>query len=76
MTLTQKLDAVMRERNLLPNTRSCYHFWVKAFFRFNGLGATQWTGEHVRDFLLDLHHRDYSPVSRKQALHDPSMEIK
>lgn len=68
MTLTQKLDAVMRERNLLPNTRSCYHFWVKAFFRFNGLGAAQWSGEHVRAFLLDLHHKEYSPVSRKQAL--------
>ena len=28
MTLTEKLDAVMREQSLLPNTRSCYHAWV------------------------------------------------
>jgi hypothetical protein len=33
MTLTEKLDAVMRELSLLPNTRSCYHGWVKAFYR-------------------------------------------
>lgn len=68
MTLTQKLDAVMRERSLLPNTRSTYHFWVKHFYRFNGLPASQWSGGHVRAWLLDMHHRDYSPVSRKQAL--------
>lgn len=35
MTLTQKLDSVMRERSLLDNARSTYHFWVKAFYRFN-----------------------------------------
>jgi integron integrase len=68
MTLTQKLDVVMRERSLLPNTRSTYHFWVKAFYRFNGKPASLWTGEDVRNWLIDLHHRDYSPVSRKQAL--------
>lgn len=68
MTLTEKLEAVMRERSLLPNTRSCYHSWVKAFYRFNHQPASVWTGEMVRDFLLHLHHLDYSPVSRKQAL--------
>jgi site-specific recombinase XerD len=68
MTLTEKLEAVMCERSLLPNTRSTYHFWVKALYRSNGKRASQWTGEDVRAWLLDLHHRDYSPVSRKQAL--------
>lgn len=68
MTLTEKLDAVMRERNLLPNTRFCYHSWVKAFYRFNAVPASAWTGDMVRDYLLDMHSRDYSPVSRKQAL--------
>lgn len=68
MTLTQKLDDVMRERNLLPNTRSCYHSWVRAFYRFNHKPASTWTGDDVRTWLLDLHHRDYSSVSRKQAL--------
>lgn len=68
MNLTQKMDAVMRERNLLPNSRSCYHFWVKACYRFTRIGASEWTGEHIRAFLLDLHQKDYSPVSRKQAL--------
>jgi hypothetical protein len=37
MTLTQKLDDVMRELSLLPNTRSTYHGWVRAFYRFNGI---------------------------------------
>jgi integron integrase len=68
MTLTEKLDAVMRERSLLPNTRSCYHSWVKSFYRFNGQPASAWTGEMVREWLLELHRLDYSPVSRKQAL--------
>lgn len=68
MTLSEKLDAVMRERNLLPNTRSCYHSWVRSFYRFIKVGAAQWAGDHVRAYLLDLHHKDYSPVSRKQAL--------
>lgn len=68
MSLTEKLDAVMRERSLLPNTRATYHSWVKSFYRFNGKPASQWTDEDVRTWLLDLHHRDYSPVSRKQAL--------
>lgn len=68
MTLTEKLDSVMRERNLLTNTRSTYHGWVRSFYRFNRKPASQWTGDDVRHWMLDLHHRDYSPVSRKQAL--------
>jgi hypothetical protein len=31
MTLTERLDAVMRERSLLPNTRSTYHSWQWLF---------------------------------------------
>lgn len=68
MTLTQKLDDVMRERNLLPNTRSTYQFWVKSLYKFNGKPASTWTGEDVRQWMLRLHHDLYSPVSRKQAL--------
>jgi len=68
MTLTEKLDAVMRELSLLPNTRSCYHGWVKAFYRHCQQPASVWTPEMVRAWLLELHHKEYSPVSRKQAL--------
>jgi site-specific recombinase XerD len=68
MTLTEKLDAVMRERSLLPATRSCYHTWVKHFYRSHGKPASQWSPEDVRVWMLGLHHKDYSPVSRKQAL--------
>lgn len=68
MSLTEKLDAVMREQSLLPNTRSCYHGWVRAFYRFNHVPASAWSPEMVRAWLLDLHHQNYSPVSRKQAL--------
>jgi site-specific recombinase XerD len=68
MTLTEKLDAVMREQSLLPNTRSCYHGWAKAFYRFVKLSASAWQPEQVRSWLLELHRQNYSPVSRKQAL--------
>jgi site-specific recombinase XerD len=68
MTLTEKLDAVMREQSLLPNTRTCYHGWVKAFYRHCQTPASAWSPELVRDWLLSLHHADYSPTSRKQAL--------
>ena len=68
MTLTEKLDAVMREQSLLPNTRSCYHAWVKMFYRHCRQPASAWQLVMVRDWLLDLHHKNYSPVSRKQAL--------
>ena len=41
MSLTSKLDAVMRELSLLPNTRATYHGWVRAFYAFNHLPASR-----------------------------------
>jgi integron integrase len=68
MTLSEKLEHVMREQSLARNTRSCYHGWVKAFYRFNRTPASQWTGEMLSQWLGHLHRLEYSPVSRKQAL--------
>lgn len=68
MSLTEKLEDAMRERSLARNTRITYHGWVKHFYRFNHKRASDWTGEDVRVWMLDLHHKNYSPVTRKQAL--------
>lgn len=54
MTLTERLDAVMREQSLLPNTRACYHGWVKAFYRHCQQPASVWTPEMVRSWMLEL----------------------
>jgi site-specific recombinase XerD len=68
MTLTEKLEHVMRERSLARTTRSNYHGWVKAFYQFNRTPASQWTGEMLSQWLGHLHRLDYSAGSRKQAL--------
>ena len=68
MGLIPKLKAAMIEQSCLPNTIACYCFWNRKFFHWLNQPASQWTGQHVRDFLLWLYDQKYSAVSRKQAL--------
>lgn len=67
-TLTQMLEAAMIERSCLPNTRSTYQLWVRKFYQHCRKPASLWVPEDVRAWLLDLHAKNYSSTTRKQAL--------
>lgn len=68
MGLIPKLNAAMVEKSFLPNTMSCYRFWNRKFYGRIRKRASQWTGQDVCQFLLWMHDKDYSNISRKQAL--------
>ena len=68
MGLIPKLKNAMIEESCLPKTISCYCFWNRKFFHWTKKPASQWTGPDVRSFMLWLYDKNYSPVSRKQAL--------
>ena len=76
MGLISKLNAAMVEQSLLPKTMGCYRFWNRKFFGFIQKRASLWQGPDVRAFMLWLHEKDYSPVSRKQALNAVAFTFK
>ncbi len=68
MSLIQKLEAAATERSLGKSTVLCYSFWVRKCYAFTKIPGSQWTGDHVRQWMLYLADENYSAVSRKQAL--------
>lgn len=67
-SLITKLEDAATERSLGKSTVACYSFWVCKCYDFTKLPGSQWTGEHIRQWMLYLAEQNYSPVSRKQAL--------
>ena len=66
--LIPKLKDALIEQNCLPNTLATYCFWVRKLYGYCKLPASQWDGDLVRRWMLQLHADNYSARSRKQAL--------
>lgn len=68
MGLIRKFEAEATERSLGKSTVACYSFWARKFYAFCQKPASNWIGEDVRAWMLNLADEKYSAVSRKQAL--------
>ncbi len=68
MTFSQRLKAAAVEASLRPRTLSCYHWHCRQFYQFISKPVSEWDGPNVRDWLLEMEHRNYAPGTRKQAL--------
>ena len=63
-----ELRTEVLRRNLRERTFGSYWSWVKAFYRFTGLGMGQCGEREVSAFLTHLNRSNYSGSSRRQAL--------
>ena len=68
MGLIPRLTAAMVEQSCSRNTIHTYCWWVRKLYAFTGRRASEWTGQDVQRWMLDLHRLGYSAKSRKQAL--------
>lgn len=68
MTLHERFRAAAIGQSLSENTIDNYGWWHLKFYRFCKVPASQWTGELVRRWMVNLYDLNYSAVSRKQAL--------
>ena len=68
MSLYDKLKAAVAMNSDSKALLAMYWHLAKAFHRFNGKRASEWTGEDVQRFMVYLHEEDYSRSSRKSAL--------
>jgi len=71
--LIPKLKDALIEQNCLPNTVATYCFWVRKLYGYCKLPASQWDGDLVRRWMLQLHADNYSAKSRKQAVRPVSL---
>ena len=68
MSLILKFREAAIERSLGKSTVATYSIWLRNFYGFCKVPASQWSPEQVRAWLIHLHDQNYSPGSRKQAL--------
>jgi integron integrase len=57
-----------KRRALAKKTQETYAFWLRRFYRYVKVPATEWTGEMVQHWLWHLHSDRYAHRSRQQAL--------
>lgn len=68
MSLYDKLKDAVALNSDSKALLSMYWHWAKAFHRFNGKRASEWTGTDVERFVIHIHKLEYSRSSRKSAL--------
>lgn len=69
MGVLEKFRIQASGRDLQKRTVATYEFWIRKFFSDMGRPpATEWTGGMVSEWLHKLDRKNYSSVSRKQAL--------
>lgn len=68
MSLYEKLKEAVALNSDSRATLEMYWHWSRAFYRFCGKRASEWTGKDVERFLVHCHAQNYSRSSRKSAL--------
>lgn len=68
MTFKEHFQRAACEQSLAKNTRECYLWHCRKAYGYIQQPVTQWTGEMVRSWLVEMERQRYSPVTRKQAL--------
>jgi integron integrase len=68
MTFAARLKNAMVEASLRPNTFDCYLWHCRKFYAFIQKPGTEWDGDDVRAWLLEMESQKYAPGTRKQAL--------
>jgi len=68
MTFKEHFQRAACEQSLANKTRECYLWHCRKAYGHIQQPVTQWTGENVRAWLVQMETQRYSPVTRKQAL--------